>query len=73
MEQWKPGFAASGSTCGQHAAHRNRLAVAFDWLWAYVTFQSGARLITEVEMDDPEPKADRAGVPHGRLSRSNIG
>jgi hypothetical protein len=57
----------------KHAAHRNRLAVALDWLWAYVTFQSGARLITEVEMDDPEPKADRAGVPHGRLSRSNIG
>jgi NADH dehydrogenase len=52
---------------------RNRLAVAFDWLWAYVTFQSGARLITEVEMDDPEPEADGAGVPHGRLSRSSIG
>ena len=25
---------------------RNRLAVALDWLWAYVTFQRGARLIT---------------------------
>jgi NADH:ubiquinone reductase (H+-translocating) len=25
---------------------RNRLAVVFDWLWAYVTFQRGARLIT---------------------------
>ena len=36
---------------------RNRLAVAFDWLWAYVTFQSGARLITEVEMDEPEAPA----------------
>lgn len=31
---------------------RNRVAVAFDWLWAYVTFQHGARLITEVEMDE---------------------
>jgi NADH dehydrogenase len=31
---------------------RNRLAVALDWLWAYATFQSGARLITEVEMDE---------------------
>jgi NADH dehydrogenase len=51
---------------------RNRLAVAFDWLWAYVTFQSGARLITEVEMDEAEPEAERAG-PHARLSRSNIG
>jgi NADH dehydrogenase len=25
---------------------RNRLAVVLDWLWAYVTFQRGARLIT---------------------------
>src|SRR5207302_5734343 len=25
---------------------RNRLVVILDWLWAYVTFQSGARLIT---------------------------
>jgi NADH dehydrogenase len=31
---------------------RNRVAVALDWLWAYVTFQRGARLITDVEMDD---------------------
>jgi NADH dehydrogenase len=25
---------------------RNRIAVLLDWLWAYVTFQRGARLIT---------------------------
>jgi NADH dehydrogenase len=25
---------------------RNRLVVALDWIWAYVTFQRGARLIT---------------------------
>ncbi|MFI5021554.1 MAG: hypothetical protein ACHQRJ_07875 [Alphaproteobacteria bacterium] len=25
---------------------RNRLAAMMDWLWAYVTFQRGARLIT---------------------------
>jgi transposase len=25
---------------------RNRLVVILDWLWSYVTFQSGARLIT---------------------------
>jgi NADH dehydrogenase len=25
---------------------RNRTAVLLDWLWAYVTFQRGARLIT---------------------------
>jgi NADH dehydrogenase len=29
---------------------RSRIAVAFDWLWAYITFQRGARLITEVEL-----------------------
>jgi NADH dehydrogenase len=28
---------------------RNRIAVALDWLWAYLTFQRGARLITDVE------------------------
>jgi NADH dehydrogenase FAD-containing subunit len=28
------------------AGLRNRLAVAFTWMWAYVTFQRGARLIT---------------------------
>ena len=25
---------------------RNRVIVTLDWLWSYVTFQSGARLIT---------------------------
>jgi NADH:ubiquinone reductase (H+-translocating) len=30
---------------------RNRFTVAFDWAWAYVTFQRGARLITGI--DDP--------------------
>ena len=25
---------------------RNRLVVMLDWMWSYVTFQSGARLIT---------------------------
>ena len=25
---------------------RNRIAVMLDWLWAYVTFERGARLIT---------------------------
>jgi NADH dehydrogenase len=30
---------------------RSRLVVAMDWLWSYVTFQRGARLITEGEMD----------------------
>jgi NADH dehydrogenase len=31
---------------------RNRIAVLLDWMWAYVTFQRGARLITgDVEKD----------------------
>jgi NADH dehydrogenase len=25
---------------------RNRLAVTLDWVWAYLTFERGARLIT---------------------------
>jgi hypothetical protein len=28
---------------------RNPIAVALDWLWAYVSFQRGARLITDME------------------------
>ncbi|HEU5273778.1 MAG TPA: NAD(P)/FAD-dependent oxidoreductase [Xanthobacteraceae bacterium] len=32
---------------------RERFVVAFNWLWDYVTFQRGARLITEVRRDDP--------------------
>jgi NADH dehydrogenase len=31
---------------------RNRLVVAINWLWSYVTFQRGARLITRVPGDD---------------------
>ena len=29
---------------------RDRFTVAFTWLWDYVTFQRGARLITEVPL-----------------------
>jgi len=32
---------------------RGRFIVAFTWLWEYLTFQRGARLITEVRRDDP--------------------
>jgi NADH:ubiquinone reductase (H+-translocating) len=31
---------------------RDRLVVAFNWLWDYVTFQRGARLITQVPPQD---------------------
>jgi NADH dehydrogenase len=30
---------------------RSRIAVALDWLWSYVTFQRGARLITSGDID----------------------
>jgi NADH dehydrogenase len=29
---------------------RNRMAVAIDWLWSYLTYQRGARLITGLDM-----------------------
>ncbi|HYC18615.1 MAG TPA: NAD(P)/FAD-dependent oxidoreductase [Pseudolabrys sp.] len=31
---------------------RNRFVVAFNWFWDYVTFQRGARLITDVPRED---------------------
>ena len=41
---------------------RNRLTVALDWLWAYVTFERGARLIT----NSPVPEAPlEAGAGSG--------
>jgi NADH dehydrogenase len=35
---------------------KNRFIVAFTWLWDYITFQRGARLITEVPGDDEGAK-----------------
>src|SRR5262249_39078769 len=32
---------------------RDRFIVAFTWFWDYLTYQRGARLITEVRRDDP--------------------
>jgi NADH:ubiquinone reductase (H+-translocating) len=32
---------------------RDRFVVAFTWAWDYITFQRGARLITDVRRDDP--------------------
>jgi NADH dehydrogenase len=34
---------------------RNRLVVAMDWIWAYLTFQRGARLITASDPDEESP------------------
>jgi NADH dehydrogenase len=33
---------------------RNRFVVAVTWLWSYITFQRGARLITEVPPPRPQ-------------------
>jgi NADH:ubiquinone reductase (H+-translocating) len=36
---------------------RNRVIVAMTWLWSYITFQRGARLITEVPPPRPQGSA----------------
>ena len=36
---------------------RNRLVVMLDWLWSYVTFQSGARLITGSDPHSPDRRS----------------
>jgi NADH dehydrogenase len=35
---------------------RNRVVVALDWLWSYLTYQRGARLITGGASAEPEPR-----------------
>jgi NADH dehydrogenase len=35
---------------------RNRFIVAFSWLWSYLTFQRGARLITQRPADTEKPR-----------------
>jgi NADH dehydrogenase len=39
---------------------RNRLAVTLDWVWSYLTFERGARLITGVENARPPIAGVRA-------------
>jgi len=34
------------------AGLRNRVSVMFDWIWAYLTFSSAARIITDTEADN---------------------
>jgi NADH dehydrogenase len=40
---------------------RNRMVVALTWLWSYITFQRGARLIIGGESDAVSPEAEAAG------------
>jgi hypothetical protein len=41
---------------------RNRVSVALDWLWAYITFERGARLITSSPAAE-EPVEAGASTP----------
>jgi NADH:ubiquinone reductase (H+-translocating) len=54
---------------------RNRLSVAMNWMWAYVTFQRGTRLITGMSgsrMDDmPQPPIDRPDKAAGILGQQS--
>jgi len=47
---------------------RNRLAVALNWAWSYLTFQRGTRLITGLTgarmQDMPLPEQEQAVLPH---------
>jgi NADH:ubiquinone reductase (H+-translocating) len=43
---------------------KNRFIVAFTWLWDYITFHRGARLITEV----PSPAAPNSCPPPGPIN-----
>ena len=43
---------------------RNRVSVAFDWFWAYLTYGSSTRLITGGETDAPSSEGTPA-VPRG--------
>jgi NADH dehydrogenase len=38
---------------------RNRIVVALNWLWSYVTFERGARLITGVDAEDLQAAKDK--------------
>ncbi len=37
---------------------RNRFVVAFNWFWDYLTFQRGARLITDVPDSEGSGRQD---------------
>ncbi|MCP5433785.1 MAG: NAD(P)/FAD-dependent oxidoreductase, partial [Alphaproteobacteria bacterium] len=45
---------------------RNRIAVAFDWLWSYLTFERGARLITG-PIEEAKAGESEEAAPHAPL------
>jgi NADH dehydrogenase len=38
---------------------RNRLLVMLQWIWCYLTFQRGARLLTLAELEMPQPELEK--------------
>jgi len=42
---------------------RSRFVVAFSWVWQYLTFQRGARLITQAERPAPQNRSDAMVLP----------
>ena len=59
---------------------RNRVAVALNWLWSYVTFNSGARLITGYDAAARPDKrnaaraaVDRTPAPHVNVLNRSAG
>ena len=50
------------------AGMRNRVSVMLDWAWAYFTFRSSTRLITQSATAEPEPNTlhSPARIQHGR-------
>ncbi len=45
---------------------RNRFVVALNWMWSYVTFERGARLITAAAQESRRPRG-AAGPQLGQL------
>jgi NADH dehydrogenase len=62
------GFVAWAFWCAAHIyfliGFRNRAQVLLDWAWSYLTFERGARLITEAVSRGSDPP-DRAVSPQG--------
>lgn len=54
---------------------RNRIAIAFNWAWDYVTFARGARLITEPANAEAGSRAPRnpSGQPSAVPPATNAG
>jgi hypothetical protein len=50
------------------AGMRNRVSVMFDWAWAYFTFRSSTRLITQAATPAPPPTV---ATPEQRIAHAH--